>query len=282
MESAHWLINSRWIFQLGEEWHHHECWCWNIWLLQAWCTHDVYLLSGRFWRIVVQDDWRGLSLRRWAWNWIWALFDYTSDPRGLVGDGKQFGVNPKSSWEVWVSTGVWVLWYMPGKFLKNLIFHLLYLFFNNKKPPKRFRVFRSDQSKHLVVLTSWKTGSGERVALTFWGSLSSNKLKEIARCPRRLMWCDPEEKETSRAVVEGCFLVFSCNRKTQMFRRRTKSWASTTYISIPLGCARWKEFQPLCEPSIRLPSEARCWARHPFLTWPNWSACTWHKFMIAI
>ena len=194
-------------------------------------------------------------------------------------------VNPKSSWEVWVSTGIRVLRYMLGKFLKNLIFHLLYLFFNNKKPPKWFRVFRSDQSKHLVCVDILENRQWGKIALTFWGSLSSNELKEIARCPRRLMWWDPEEKETSRSVVKGCFLVFSCNRKTRMFRRRTKSWASAAYISIPLGCACWREFQPLCKPSIRLPSEAiswRCQARHPFLTWPNWSACTWCKFMIAI
>lgn len=164
MESAHRLINSRWIFRLDEEWRHHECWCWNIWLLQARCTREVYLLSGRFQRIVVQDNWRNLSLRRWAWNWIWAVFDYTSDPGGLVGDGKQFGVDPKSSWEVWVSTGVRFLRYTLRKFLKNLIFRLLSLLFNDKKPPEWFCVFRSDQSKHLVCVDNlenwqWRKGS---------------------------------------------------------------------------------------------------------------------------
>jgi len=210
MESAHQLINSRWIFRLDEEWRHHECWCRNIWLLQARCTRDVYLLSGRFRRIIVQDDWRGLSLRRWAWNRIWALFDYTSDPRGLVGDGKQFGVNPKSSWEVWVSTSVRVLRYTPGKFLKNLIFCLFYLFFNNKKPPERFCVFRSDQSKHLVcvdILENRQWGKGSPHILGFFVKQRVERNCQVSKETDVVgSWGKGDQQVSCRGLL-SCFFV---------------------------------------------------------------------------
>src|SRR5580658_4759776 len=60
------------------------------------------------------------------------------------------------------------------------------------------------------------------------------------------------------------------------FRRRTKSWAIIVKTSMPLANDLCIEFQPLWEPSIRLPSDAKSsdvLSRHPFCTCRSCSAC---------
>lgn len=126
-----------------------------------------------------------------------------------------------------------------------------------------------------LLATVVSTGSSTSLSMPADGlardfSVLSTAFHRCAMEPSNRTWCDPYEELIK---APGSILLAYA---TRTLRRRTKSCARKLIISIPLENDRWREFHPLWEPSIRLPSEQRSSrkrVRQPRLTCASWFRC---------